>query len=248
VFSYGIWLGRSQRSGSLTERYINYFPVGLDPYELIGNPDLKPEVNNQADINLIYEKTGTIFRLDIFSSFLLDYISSEIRDDLPPRLPSSPGVRQFINLDQAFLTGFEFSWGQNLPYHLNLHLGVAYTYGKDLDNDEPLPEIAPFDMRLGLTGHFIQEKLRPEIVFRHVMRQNRVAESFGETETPGFSILDVRITYDLFDILHLAGGVNNLFDAAYYEHLSRSVRDMDQRPIYAPGRNLFLTVSLDFGE
>jgi iron complex outermembrane receptor protein len=37
----GIWAGRAQRSGSLTERFINRFAVGIDAYELIGNPITK---------------------------------------------------------------------------------------------------------------------------------------------------------------------------------------------------------------
>ncbi len=244
-FSVGLWLGRSQRSGSLTERFINYFPVGLDPYELLGNPQIKPEVNNQADINLVFEKSQTTVQMDIFSAYLQDYISSEIRDDLDPRLPSSPGVRQFINIDHALLTGFEMNWNQYLPYHLDLLVAMAYTYGKDLDHDEPLPEIAPLDMRIGLSGHFIRNALRPEVVFRYVIKQERVAESYGETVTPGFSTLDLKLTYDISSILHIAGGIRNLFDVAYYEHLSRSVREASERPIYAPGRNLFLTISLD---
>lgn len=245
VFSLAFWLGRSQRSGSLTERYINYFPVGLDPYELLGNPQINPEVNNQADINLVFEKAKTTFQLDIFSAYLQDYISSRIRNDLDSRLPASPGVRQFINIDHALMTGFEISWKQYLPDHLDLLVAMAYTYGKDLDHDEPLPEIAPLDMRIGLSGHFIRNALRPEIVLRHVIKQEQVAESYGETVTPGFSTFDLKLTYDISRILHIAGGVRNLFDVAYYEHLSRSVRDASERPIYAPGRNLFLTFSLD---
>jgi iron complex outermembrane receptor protein len=245
TFSMGLWLGRSQRSGSLTERYINFFPVGLDPYELLGNPLIKPEVNNQADLNLVFEIARTSLRLDIFSAFLQDFISSEIRDDLDPRLPSSPGVRQFVNIDRALMTGFEMSWEQHLPYHMDLLAGMAYTYGKDLVEDEPLPEIAPLDLRVGLSGHFIDNALRPEIQFRHVIKQERVAQSYGETVTPGFSTVDLKLTYDILRVLHVAGGVRNIFDVAFYEHLSRSVRDAAQRPIYAPGRNIFLTISLD---
>jgi len=50
-YSVGLWLGRANRSGSLTERFINYFPVGLDPYEMIGNPQIRAETNNQLDAN-----------------------------------------------------------------------------------------------------------------------------------------------------------------------------------------------------
>ncbi|MBR9998055.1 MAG: TonB-dependent receptor [Cyclobacteriaceae bacterium] len=243
----GIWLGRIKRSGSLTERFINYFPVGLDPYELLGNPAISPEINNQADINLVFEKERSSIQMNVFSAYLQDYISSAIRADLEPRLPSSPGVRQYINLDRAWMTGFEISWKQHLPGHLDLLAGIAYTYGKDPVNEEPLPEIAPLDMRMVLTGHFVHNSLRPEILFRHVVRQDRVSESFGENTTPGFSIFDLKLTYDIKQIFHVAGGVRNLFDVAYYEHLSRSVREASQRPVYAPGRNLFLTVSMDLG-
>jgi iron complex outermembrane recepter protein len=190
MINVGFWLGRIRRSGSLTERFINYFPVGLDPYELLGNPDIAPEINNQADINLFFKNSLTSMQLNVFTAFLQDFISSAIRENLEPRLPSSPGVRQYINIDRALMAGFEFSWEQQLPGNLNLLTGLAYTYGKDLYLDEPLPEIAPLDLRMAISGQFIHSTLRPEILFRHVIRQERVAESFGEHVTPGFSTVD----------------------------------------------------------
>ena len=54
-FQAGLWLARAQRSGSLTERFINYFPVGQDPFEMLGNPQLDPEVNNQVDLTLQWD-------------------------------------------------------------------------------------------------------------------------------------------------------------------------------------------------
>ncbi len=241
-----LWIGRGLRSGSLTERFINYFPVGLDPYELIGNPDLKPEINNQADIIIDFKKRSTNLQMNLFASYLQDFISSEIRPDLEPRLPMSPGVRQFINLEKALMTGFEINWQQYLPAHILFKMDVAYTYGKDLVNDIPLPEIPPLDLRLGLTGHFFDNKFRPDIIFRHVMDQDRINGSFGETRTPGFNLMNVKLTYDLSDKVHVSGGVENVFDVSYYEHLNRSVRSVAQRPIYSPGRSFYLTLTVDF--
>ena len=42
--------GRGVRSANMIERFINHFNVGQDPYEYIGNPNLKAEVNNQFEI------------------------------------------------------------------------------------------------------------------------------------------------------------------------------------------------------
>ncbi len=74
----GIWLGRAQRSGSLTERYINRFAVGIDAYELVGNPDLKPETNNQIDLIFTHKKDNIFFQADVFYSYLENYISGVI--------------------------------------------------------------------------------------------------------------------------------------------------------------------------
>jgi len=104
-FSMGLWLGRAQRSGSMTERFINYFPVGEDPYEMVGNPLIDPEVNNQADLNFRWEANQTVLQLDLFVAYMQDFISSSIDTTLSPKLPSSPGVRRYQNIDKAFKTG-----------------------------------------------------------------------------------------------------------------------------------------------
>jgi len=242
----GIWLGRAQRSGGLAERYINFFPIGQDPFELIGNPELDPEVNNQVDLTLRWEsEEGTALHIDLFGSYLQDFISSVIDPDLSPRLPMSPGVRRFVNIEDAYKLGFEFSWTQPLFAGLRHRLALAYTYAQDLERDEPLPEIAPLDLRYALLGSYFKGRLIPELTFRYVAEQSRVSDEFGENVTPSFSLLDVKVGYRLGSGLSLSAGVNNLLDENYFEHLNRSVRGtMD--PIFAPGRNIFANLNWSF--
>ncbi|MDO9554246.1 TonB-dependent receptor domain-containing protein [Rhodonellum sp.] len=241
----GLWLGRAQRSGSLTERFINYFPVGQDPYEMIGNPQLNPEVNNQVDLTFVWSKGKSAINVDLFAAYLQDYISSVIDSTLSPRLPASPGVRRFINIKDAYKTGFEVRWTQQLPIGLQQTLALAYTYAQDLDRNEPLPEIAPLDLRYVLSGSYLQNKLKPEASLRYVTRQGRISQEFGETKTPSFSLLDVKIGYSFTDQFIGKVGINNLFNENYYEHLNRSVRGTNS-PIFAPGRNFLVNVSFLF--
>ncbi|MDN3205162.1 TonB-dependent receptor domain-containing protein [Algoriphagus sediminis] len=242
----GLWLARAQRSGSLTERFINYFPVGQDPYEMLGNPQLSPEVNYQSDLTFkLRSSENSSLTLDIYAAYLQDYISSVIDPELDPRLPMSPGVRRYVNIDEAFKTGFEISWTQKLFAGLQQNLGIAYTYGQDLERDEPLPEIAPLDFRYALSGSYLNNKLKPEFVFRWVAEQSRVSNEFGETVTPSFALLDLIIGYQISNQFSLNAGVNNLLDENYYEHLNRSVRGT-AAPIFAPGRNLFLNLNFTF--
>ncbi len=241
----GLWLGRSQRSGGLTERYINYFPIGQDPYEMLGNPELEPEVNNQIDLTFEWKKKQTVISVDVFASYMQNYISSVIDTTLSPRLPMSPGVRRYINIDDAFKTGFEISWIQELPLGLQHQLGVAYTYAQDLVREEPLPEIPPMDFLYILSGSYFKDKLNPEIVFRYVTEQSRISEEYRETITPAFALLDLKIGYRVTKKLKVNVGVNNLINENYYEHLSRNVKGT-MGPIYAPGRNFFANLSFLF--
>lgn len=244
--SLGLWLGRATRSASISERYINQFPVGLDPYEMLGNPKLNPEVNNQVDLVYQYQTEKTNVSVNLFASFLRDYISSEIREDLDPAMPTSPGVRQYVNIDEAFMTGFEASWKYKFARVLSHDFTVFYTYGENKVLDEPLAEIPPLEFKYSLMGSFMNDKLQPEIILRRVCKQDRIATSYGETETPKFMTVDAKATWSINKLLMLTGGVQNIFDEAYYEHLSRSVRNTEKRPIYSPGRSFYATLTLNF--
>ncbi|MBV6652300.1 MAG: TonB-dependent receptor, partial [Mameliella sp.] len=241
----GLFFGRAQRSGSLTERFINYFPVGIDPYEMLGNPQLKPEINYQADLTFEWRMEKSAVNIDLFASYLEDYISSVIDLSLSPRLPMSPGVRQFINIEEAFKSGFEAQWTQELFAGLRHQLAIAYTYAQDLERAEPLPEIAPLDFTYTVRGGYFGGKLQPELSFRHVLRQNRISAEFGETETPSFSIVDLKLACQISEKILLSAGIYNLMNETYFEHLNRSVRSTKQ-PIWARGRNGFASLNLSF--
>ncbi|WP_163717370.1 TonB-dependent receptor domain-containing protein [Mangrovibacterium lignilyticum] len=244
-FSAGLWLGLTQRSPGLAERYINYFPIGLDPYELVGNPNLKAETNKQIDLVLSWKSKQTNINLNAFSAFIGNYISSEIRDDLIPRMTSAPGVRQYINIDQALHAGFELSWKQQYGEHLYQIAELAYTYGKNKDSGEALPEIPPMEFRYRIVGSFIRQKLQAEISFRHSFKQDRIATSYGENETPAFNVVDLKANYLITSAISVNTGVNNLLDEAYYEHLSRNMTG-SSRPLYSPGRSFYFSLVFNF--
>ncbi|WP_321372822.1 TonB-dependent receptor domain-containing protein [uncultured Draconibacterium sp.] len=244
--SLGLWMGMATRSPGIAERYINQFPIGLDPYEMLGNPDLDPEVNNQLDLVFRYQTERTNINLNVFTSVLRDYISSEIREDLQPAMNTSPGVRQFVNIKKALMTGFEANWAQQFNSFLSQDLSLVYTYGKNQELDEPLPEIPPLELQYRLQANLAEAKIKPEILFRHAMKQDRIATSYGETETPSFSVVDAKLSWLISSVFTMTGGVQNLFDEAYYEHLSRSVRSAEARPIYSLGRSFYATLTISF--
>lgn len=243
VVRMGIWLGRAERSGGLAERFINYLPIDRDPFERIGNTKLKSEVNYQIDYNFTWKRKQFELDINLFQSYLRDYISSEIRDDLTPLMATAPGVKQYMNIDKAIMRGFEFSWYQKIGPLLYHKLNATYTYGKNKVKSQALPEIPPLDIKYSFGGHFFKDKFHPEFTLRNVSKQSRISSDFGETETPAFSLLDFKSAYYFNDKIEMIVGVRNIADQAYYEHLNRSVRG-GQSAIYAPGRSFYLTLSL----
>ena len=242
----GFWTARAMRGAGLTERYINRFPVGVDPYELIGNPNLKPEVNHQMDVTLEWKNTKASINLDFFGVYLEDYITSLIVDDIQPLMPNRPGVRRFTNIDQAFKTGFEVDVDFNMNHWFAYTLDIAYTYGQDLDNHEPLPEIAPLDLRYGISMQDKSGRFTGRGVVRHVTPQNRVSTEFGESSSPGFTTLNVEGSYRLASNWKLQAGVHNLTNVSYAEHLSRSTLGTQAGLLNARGRNLYISTSIQF--
>lgn len=72
--------GRGVRSANMIERFINHFTVGQDPYEYIGNPNLKAEVNNQFELGFKGRKdlTGSFNRFTYETSFYYSFFENYI--------------------------------------------------------------------------------------------------------------------------------------------------------------------------
>ena len=238
----GMWLGSGTRSANLTERYINSLQIGLDPYEMLGNPQLKPETNNQADVLIAYKTEKISVQWSGYASIVTNYISSVINPAIAPSF-GAPGVRQYINIDRAELLGFEFSWQQHLLSVLQQQLTISYTYGENKGSQKPLAEIAPMDLRYRVEGRLFKNKLSPYIHIRHALKQNRVADDFGEKTTAAFTTVDAG-TKLIATNFQITLAVNNLFDEAYREHLSRYIRPT--LPLNSVGRSMIIMVSYSF--
>jgi len=237
-----LYAGRGVRSPGISERYINFFPIGVDRYDYIGNPQLNPEINNNIDLGFRMRiPAGSIYG-NVFYSDVQDFISPELTD-LEGKNPDVLGVKQFSNISSATLTGFEFGWNALFGNSLNVNINTAYTHGKNNDTDEYLPEIPPLEGRISVSYVLLNGKLIPEISLRAVSEQNNISETFGESRTPGFVLANVAVRYSPLQYIGISAGINNIFDKAYYEHLNRRNRD-DGSPLQEPGRVFYINVAL----
>ncbi len=250
-----ISVGRGTRSPDMTERFIILLPVGYDPYDYLGNPQLKPENNHEVDlgINRSCNFSGQ-FSASVFFSYVTDYISSVIvpPSQVKPQTKGVLGVKNFINIDEAYLTGFELKYNTPESNRWQVKLNTAYTTGinpnatriifedgnavnEETVKNDPLPEIPPLEANIWFNYKLFDDKLVPELHFRIAAEQSKVSKAYNESSTPGFNLLNFRLAYRYSKNLNLTFGVNNIFNTNYYEHLNRRIIGT-KAPYFEPGR------------
>jgi iron complex outermembrane recepter protein len=263
-FSSSIAAGRGTRFPDMLERFIVSLPVGFDRFEYMGNPQLKPEINNEVDLNLRYNHPsygGMDFTL--FYSFVQDYIMGE-RIPVSEQRPLTNtvfGVKKFENFETATFTGFEFAYNSPEKYPWSVSAIASYTRGviqktvkpildptqpplqavidEEVLSNDPAPEIPPFEGSIMLRYKLLNNKIIPSFTGRFVAGQNHVSGAYLEEETPGFMILSASLIYVHSNYLSFAAGVNNILNTAYYEHLNRRVIGSPLN-FYEPGRVFYL--------
>lgn len=242
-------LGRGARTASMIERFVNHFSVGVDPYEYVGNPDLKPEVNNQIELSFNTDYRDMEFGASVFYSIIEDYIVPVVDENIPRKfmpMAEPKYAKRFMNIDKAMQAGFELYWNYKLTNYLKFSSDISYTYAKNKDFNEPLPQITPLSAHASLM--FERDTYWFNLNSRFVAAQKRISDSFMETASNDFTTMDFSIGFVPVKNLTLGASVINIFDKAYYEHLNFSYTNSDilSGRIYEPGRNFTVKVNYSF--
>jgi len=248
-FQTQLAIGRGVRTANMIERYINHFAVGVDPFEYVGNPNLKPEVNTQLELSFSKNIKAFEISASVFHSFLSDYIQPIVNEDIPRKfMPTTPPTvaKQFMNVDKAIQTGFELSLYYQATDKLQFTSDFSYTQSENKDINEPLAQIPPFTTNLG--AKFEDDTFWVALNSRLVGAQNRISDSFMEQETPGFGTLDLRIGLQPYRGFSIGAAVLNIFDKTYYEHLNFAFTNSDllSGRILEPGRNFTAYIKYKF--
>src|SRR5690606_36833048 len=122
------------------------------------------------------------YGISLYYSMIEDYITAVENPDLATMM--APDVKSFVNIDEAYKTGFEFFVNTKFNPSWSFGTSLSYVYAKNKDLDESLPMLPPFTAKFNLT--FEQEDFGANLKFHAVSTQKNIAESFGEIETPGY--------------------------------------------------------------
>jgi iron complex outermembrane receptor protein len=230
----------------MIERYINHFTVGLDAYEYVGNPNLRPEANHQIEWSMSKETDSWRVNANIYYSLVRNFITAAVDTTLARKFMGTlPYARRFTNIDAAEQYGLEVGGSLQILPHLTANADLAYIRARNLDWNEPLPEIRPLELNFGL--RYERKLWWADIQSRWVDEQERVSLAFDESITPGFVLMDLRAGWEPVKGLSLGMAVLNILDRQYREHLNRAYRNTPEPGlIYEAGRNVTFFVKYEF--
>ena len=233
---------RGFRAPNIAELASNGRHEGSLRYEY-GNFSLKPETSLQLDAGVVFNSTHVSAEFSVFQNDIRHYIFTEKLaaknglDSIPD--PSQPvPAYQYIQ-GQAQLRGGEFFIDLH-PHPLDwLHFENGFSFVDALnksqsrnDSTKYLPYIPAPRYQSELRGNL--KKMGSRLVnpfvkleFNHVWPQNRVLlENRTETPTPSYSLWNAGLGTDIVTpkgatLFSFYFTVNNIFDVAYQNHLSR---------------------------
>ena len=258
-----------QRAPTLIDRYADGLFLGIFQSgfsRVIGDPNLDEERAWQIDLGLNYEGYNFRGRVNLFHAWIQDYITYSVNtiDNL-----SGARLYQTINTKYATLAGFEAYGEYDLSDSVQLFGNMAFVEGRDQQIQQSLPGISPFEATTGvriLDGNG-GRNWGTEFGARMVHQQERVGilRTTGnplvvvpvEQATPGFSTFYVRGYLNATDNVRFVGGVENLGNRLYQEHLdlrlpatedSGNANDVDfaATKVWAPGVTPYIGIEATY--
>ena len=232
-----------------------------DYWELISNKQnssgasalmsTKTEKTNQLDLGLLHKSGPLDLSASAFYNKINDFILVDARSGYTSGMYGTPSSR---NID-AHTYGAEVTSSYALSNVVKFNSSVAYVKGKNETDGLPLAQLAPLDGRLALA--YDDKKYSYGALLRLVAPKDEVAVGQGNisgqdiAKSGGFGIFSLNTGYKPNKKTLIAAGVDNVFDKAYAEFISRagaSVAGYTQTTrVNEPGRTAWLkaTIALD---
>jgi len=238
---------RSFRAPSLEELF-KYIDLGN--YVRLGNTDLEPESGYSSNLGLRIWKKKLNFQADIFANRIVNMIvetpgefiytlNTGASEGLTDTLPALVNT----NVSKAFLYGFDFGFQYNFHSDFVLLGSGSFVRGRDTEAETNLPQIPPFNGRLGI--RYTHNRIgSAELTVVGAASQDKIAG--GEKETGGFVRLDLALSSSALSLgntrFQVFAGMDNLTDRSYTNHLSTNRGNISVEP----GRNFYLRMTIAF--
>lgn len=230
-------------------------------YSVQGNPGLEPEKSKSYETGLRGNFDAGNFDVAVFYNKYRDFI-----DEDAVQSANLETTFQANNIKHATIKGAEIKGRLNLDHFgaaqgLYTQGSIAYAYGRNDDNGQPLNSVNPLTGVFGLG--YEQPHYGGLLSWTLVKRKTRVDDTTffapdgqsSQLRTPGYGVLDLSGFYKVTDDVTVNAGLYNLTDKKYWQW--DSVRGYDGQGeagvtqpanlerLTMPGRNFAINVVWD---
>lgn len=236
------------RAPNVSELYHHYAKTsGFPTYEVLGNPDLRPEKSNGIEVGVNFGDQYFGGHVGAFHNRYRDFI-----DTIQLATPN-PGymiTQQAVNIDRVEISGFEARAHKLFSNGFHIRGSLAYARGRNLDTGEYLASVAPMKAvaAIGYSAEHWGVDLSAIGVAAVSENSNAVFKA------PGYGIVNIGGWWEPEQIegLRISAAVHNLFDKTYYDALGRRSVDLNSptaqpAAFYSePGRSFRLSITKQF--
>lgn len=223
------------RSPSLKELHTNWDHLGM--FQIIGNPDLKPEKSRTLSVTADYSKGKMYASVNVFRN--------SIREKLNLLWNAANDTVYYHNSAQQVLKGLELNTVFSPVKGWKIQAGYTYTHdglrpeGRNLSTTRPHTAVLKTDYTFGKADYRTLFSLNAKYLSGTEVYSEDNDEVFYKINYEGYVIWRVQVSQHYKDHFTLSAGVNNIFNytAAVNSFYSSN----------SPGRTFFISLNVDSG-
>lgn len=239
----------AQRAPGINELFSDGIHHGVAAIEY-GDENLNPESSQKVSGSFAYVSKDNKSNIDLtlYSNWIADFIYLQPQETALTIRGAFPVYQQ--QQTNAFLSGADLSWNQNLTKHLALEMKGSYLYAQNVSEDKPLIFMPANRVFSGLSYTFNSTELlyKPfiQLGVNHVFEQKRVPldEDFADAPS-AYSLLSLsaggRLSISQNFNLFVDITIENLTNTVYRDYMNRFRYYADEM-----GRNISLNVRVPF--
>ena len=207
-FSYG----RGFKAPTFKEMFLDYTVLQIG-YNIIGNPDLEPEISNSLIFDIERWHTNKYHgRVNVFYNEIQNLIDYESRgfDD------TGLHIWQTANISKAITKGFDIDFTYFFTRKIEFAIGYSYLHTWDVDNESPINLKAKHKgnskLRFQLPWH-INFNVRAQYVGERYFGEESITDGiFQESWIDEYFLLHTNLSIPFVKKLEIHVGVNNITD------------------------------------
>jgi len=213
----------------------------------------KPETTRQIDAGLTLKTSKLDVALALFAASIDDFLLVQSGYSKAAGMMGTRLATVTRNI-QATTRGGELSATWRPMEHWKADLSLAHVHGDNDTDQKALAQLPPLEGRLGLT--YSKPTWSAGGLLRSAAAQQRYATNQGNIvgqdlgPTAGFTVLSLNAAHALGGHWRLSGGIDNLMDKTYSEHISRAgaaVAGYTQSTrVNEPGRTFWVRVDANY--